>query len=168
MTDINQVIEKVYFEMIGIVVDGFEEFEIEDAKKEYFRILNNRCSNLNKNINISDYNLLYEKMLKLEMKEWGELAPGVRKHLLLKDKALEGIISIASSAYNYAKERLNESKLIPVELAEENINNMLLLKNNVKEYNIHLAEWHISEGTMDLKYSSGQTDNMSLRIGHIK
>ena len=42
------------------------------------------------------------------------------------------------------------------------------LLNSVEDYNKELAKWHISEGTMDLKYSSGQTDNTSLRIGHYR
>ena len=38
-------------------------------------------------------------------------------------------------------------------------------KHNEAVYNKELAEYYISEGNMDFKYASGQTDCTSLRIG---
>lgn len=166
MNSINDVIQKLYYNLINMISNNFEESDKREIQVEYMKILNNRYSELA--INTTEYEKLYEKLFKLEYNEWSNLSLDMKKHVLLKDSALDEIINIASAAFNFAKERLNKNILISTEIAEQYISRLSELYDSVKDYNKQLANWHISEGTLDLKYSSGQTENMSMRIGHIK
>lgn len=165
MNNIFDVIQKLYSNLINVITVGFEEKDKKFVENEYMRILKNRYSELD--ISIDDYDKLYEYLFKIEYKEWNDLSLDVKKHILLKDVALDEIIDITNSAFKFANERLNKNILIPIAQADEYISKLEVLYNSVKEYNQQLAEWHISEGIMDLKYSSGQTENMSLRTSHI-
>ena len=167
MNDINDIIQKLYDNLVNVVTEGFEEQEKIFVKEEFLRVIKNRYSRLTE-ITINDYNTLYEKLFKLQYEEWSNLSIDMKKHILLKDNALDEIINIASNAYKFAKERLNNNVLILPELAEQYIAKLNELYELVKDYNKQLANWHISEGTMDLKYSSGQTESMSMRVGHLK
>lgn len=166
MNSINDVIQKLYYNLISVILTGFEESDKKIVEAEYMRILSNRYSELP--FNITEYEKLYEKLFKLEYNEWSGLPLDMKKHILLKDSVLDEIINIASEAFKFAKNRLNKNMLISIEEADKYISRLEELYNSVKEYNKQLAQWHISEGILDLKYSSGQTENTSLRIGHIK
>ena len=78
------------------------------------------------------------------------------------------IINITSEGYKGAVERLNNNVLMSVEIAEKYINRINELLPLVQEYNKQLASWYVSEGSMDLLYACGKTDNTSLRIGRYK
>lgn len=166
MNSVNDVIQKLYYNLINVISNDFEESDKKEIQVEYMKILNNRYSELP--FNTTEYEKLYEKLFKLEYNEWSNLSLDMKKHVLLKDLALDEIINITSEAFKYAQERLNKNILISNEIAEQYISRLSELYDSVKEYNKQLANWHISEGIMDLKYSSGQTENMSMRIGHIK
>lgn len=166
MNSINDVIQKLYYNLINVISNDFEESDKKEIQVEYMKILNNRYSELL--FNTTEYEKLYEKLFKIEYNEWSNLSLDMKKHILLKDSALDEIINITSEAFKFAKERLNKNTLISTEIAEQYISRLSELYDSVKDYNKQLANWHISEGTLDLKYSSGQTENMSMRIGHIK
>ena len=38
----------------------------------------------------------------------------------------------------------------------------------VREFNKQIANYYVSEGSIDFQYASGITENMSLRIGRMK
>ena len=164
MTSINEMLNKIYSNIINIILKDFEEEEKILVQQEYIRILKNRYSNLN----ITNYEKVYEKLYKLEYNEWNNLSINAKKQILLKDEVLDEIKNISSKAYENAKERLKNNKSISKEEAEQSINKLNELLTFVKEYNKDLARWHISEGIMDLKYASLQTNNTSMRISHIK
>ena len=164
--NINDIINKIYDNMIGVILVGMEEENYNEVSNEYKRILLNRYSSIS--INGRDPEELYDKILKIEYDEWQPMAPPMKSHILIKDKSLDQIIDIANGAYKAAKERLYDGKTISTEVADSNKTKMEELYNDVKEYNKALADWHISEGTMDLEYASGRTENTSLRIGRMR
>lgn len=168
-----EAIERIYNHVINIVIDGLEQENIEIAKEEYKRQLKEYILTMESEIKkykfiINDYEQLYNGILKSEEEKWSNLPIGIKKNKLLKDEALNEIINISSEGYKKAEERLYNNKFTPIEYSEEKIKKLKELRELVKEYNKALSDWYISEGTMDLKYASGQTENTSLRIGHLK
>lgn len=173
MENMERVIAVLYTNLLPIIIKDFESNDIEIVKQQYYTILKNRYLNIEENLkkaNIQFYNFeeIYETLYEKEYNEWINLPLSMKKHYLLKDNALIEINNIANQAYKYAQNRLNNNIIINKELANQYIEKLHELSKLVKDYNKELANWHISEGTMDLMYSSGQTDNMSLRIGRLK
>ena len=166
MNNINELIKKLYDNLIDIVLNGFEEEFYQLVKKEYLNILNTRY--LKYDNNIKNFESVYEAFYKIEYIEWSSMPLNMKKNLFLKDDYLNKIIDITSKAYKYAKERLYNNKMISIEEAKNLTTELEKLLENVQKYNIDIAKWYISEGVMDLQYASGQTNNTSLRIGHIK
>lgn len=154
------VVNQIYQKIFNTVVEGFDDSEKSLASIEYLNNLKNKYLELGP---ITEK--YFERILMLEYNEWKELSLDVRKHLLLKDNALEEIMNLTGEGYRCAIERLEDNKLMLIENAEKYIKRIEELYPLVKDYNKELAEYYISEGNMDFKYASGQTDCTSLRIG---
>ena len=157
------VINQVYKRTFSIVVDGFDENEKLIARDEYLKELKNKYLELGP---ITEK--YFERILMLEYNEWKELSLNIRKQMLLKDNALEEIINLTGQGQKWAMERVDSNTLISSEITEKYINRINQLLPLVQEYNNQLANWYVSEGTMDLLYACGKTDNTSLRIGRYK
>ena len=165
INNIDELINLIYNKTINIVIEGFEEDLQQSVCKEYMKFLNEKYHRLENQIN---YNKALDDLCEIEELEWSEMPIGVKKNLLFKDKDLDDIKKLSSIAYKYAKGRLLNNTTIETEQANNMISELNKLRKQVADYNISLADWYISESTMDLKYSSCQTDNMSLRIGRLK
>lgn len=155
-------IKKIYQKLINLILDGFSADERNIACQEYYNILINRYSS----IDIDENKFI--KIIEIEYNEWKDLGLGARKHILLKDNVLKEIVNLTGQGYKWAEERVNNNSLVSVEIAEKYINRINQLLPLVQEYNKELANWYVSEGTMDLLYACGKTDNTSLRIGRYK
>ena len=158
----NEIIKILYEKLINIVLNGLNEEEKNIGGQEYYNILINRYSD--KEIDEK----IFQKIINMEYNEWINIDIDMKKHILLKDKALEEIINLTSKAFKVAQDRLIKNIIIPQQEAEQNIMRIEELYPLVKEYNQQLAKWHMSEGIMDYNYACGKTDNMSMRIGHYK
>ena len=165
MNTIDELVDELYKNTVDIVLDGFEGEDIEIVRKKYYENLKEQYSGLDEYI--KDYDRTYARFFEFESSEWKEKTLEEKKRTFIEDVAMNRIIDISSIAFESAKARLNENKLLPKELAEELIDKLVASKQSVMEFNRELSEWHLSETYMDLMYSSGMTDNMSRRIGHM-
>jgi len=166
MDNISLVINKIYNNMIKIILSDIESDYHEVVCQKYMETLMNRYSDIDFDEgSIGEvYNFLYQ----MEYNEWNSMPAAVKKHSFMKDDVLNKIIDLASIAFKYAKDKLDNNVVISKQLANEYILNLNSLYNDVEDFNKNLAMWYISEATVDLDYASNQTDSMSSRISRMK
>lgn len=166
MKNLNDLINKVYSNNIDIVLNGFNEKDIDGVKKKYLEMLTGQYAGIDKITN--DFDKVYEKFIKFENSKWSRKKIDEKKRIFIEDPALNQIIDIASIAYQGAQDRLNNNTLMAKEYSSELINKLVELDKNVLEFNKDLSKWYLSEAGMDLTYACGNTENTSLRIGHMR
>lgn len=166
MNEINNIITYIYNNMIGIVLRGFESTYVNIVSKKYMDILINRYSDIQ--FDIKNINDVCKDLFELEYDEWNAMPIDVKKHILVDDLALEKIIDLSSEALKYAKNKLYNNIVVSKDVTDEIILKLNLCYNNVADFNKDLAMWYISESTVDLDYASGQSENTSMRIGHLR
>lgn len=166
MNNINTVIKKIYDSMIKIILRDIEPDYVEAICRKYMDTLVKRYSDIEFDVENIDY--VYKDLFEIEYIEWANMSADMKKHIFLTDVALNKIIDLASEAFKYAKDRLNNNAVISKELADEYILKLKNLLNEVEDFNKNLAMWYISEASVDLDYASNQTENMSTRISHIR
>ena len=113
MNNIEDLVSKLYLNTIDIVLNGFDEKDIESVKRKYYENLKEQYSGLEEYI--KDYNKTYEKFVKFEKSEWSEKTIDEKKRIFIEDPALNQIIDIASIAYQGAQDRLNNNTLMEKE-----------------------------------------------------
>jgi len=160
MTD---VIKKVYDEMIFTVCLGIEEEYHPLIEQNYFNILMRRYSETDVRLKLNDYSKVYTIVRNIEYKSWVSLSPSAKKFLLIDDPALNEILCISNHGSSLAIQRAKDGSRISTEQANAMIQKMHELYASVHAENRFTAEKHISEGTVDLMFASGQTNGVSLR-----
>jgi hypothetical protein len=165
MDERNKFIGNIYTNVINIILNSFENEYQDIVKSKYYKILMKRYSSLD--INQDNYDKLYNRFLKLEIEEWSKMPLNTKKNIFIKDVALEEMINISNQAFQYALDRARSAKIISDEIYNKSIDRLKELYMKVKDYNRPLAQWYLSEGTMDLDYASGKTKNTSLRLGKV-
>lgn len=166
MKNIEQIINMLYQNMISVILQGFDPKDYENVKKQYYVMLMSKYLDLDWGMN--DANKFYEKMYKLEYIKWSGMPLNMKKNIFISDDNLNKIINLAGLGYKYAKNRLDKNQLISKKEALNSVKQLKEFRKNVFEYNDKLADWCVSEGTLDFYYACGINDVVSLRIGHIK
>ena len=89
-----------------------------------------------------------------------------KKAVLIKDEQYEQIKYLSLNAYALARKKLNDNEAISVDEANEKIELLEKMLESVQDFNKSQAQMEVSEAILDLKYASGQLDNVfSLRLG---
>jgi transcriptional regulator of heat shock response len=171
-----EVVDKIFNQVVGIVLEGLDSKFQDKAKNNYYNLLLSSYSNYDQELKENDlgikvdtinYDKIYSSLIQLETMKWKNVPVGVKKHVLFEDVALNEIIDITSKAFKDAKTRITEGKIVSEEETNKSLSRLTELLEQVEDYNKDLATWYVSEGSMDLRYSSGTTELTSLRIGRI-
>ena len=113
----------------------------------------------------------------LEKSKWHDVDSDAKLSELLSDPAFDNIKYISNTGFKYAESMLSKkfetgAEIIvqPVIEKEKALESIEMLNNNyeqVREFNKMMANYFISEGSLDFQYASGITEHMSLRIGDL-
>ena len=153
------LVNNIYEKLKDVIIEGIEPEKKDLVLKEYYRILNVRYSEYEGKFNETQYNRICE----LEMMQWQRLNAVSKKKILIKDDIFESIKSISNEALEFALKK--EEQIIPLGLANNNIDLLKQLLDRVNDENKEEATKLVSEGILDLKYASGQSELYSLRTG---
>ena len=160
------VINKIYDNMIKIILTDVETEYHEAFCQKYLETLKNRYSDIE--VETENVDELYQMLYQVEYDEWQSMSSSMKKHIFMNDVALNNIIDISSIAFKCAKNRLDNNVSISKQEAEQYILKLKELYNSVQDFNKQLAMWYISEANVDFDYASNQTVYMSTRISHLK
>ena len=171
--NIDCLVNEIYNRTIDIVLNNTQDSNKQILQEGYKQYLINNYGDIKLDeepYNNKPINELIDKYVELETMDWEDELEDNKLSTFIIDDAYEQICKISNIAYDYAKLRLfeqdsNYKSIISVEEATKTIENLYYLQSQLKSYNNERAEMIISESIMDLLYASGQTDNMSLRIG---
>lgn len=121
---------------------------------------------------------LIKTLVNFEISKWKDVSESSILSELLNDQAFENIKYISNTGYKYAMLMLdkksfnNDNTLLqPVIEKEKALESIELLNSyyeQVRDFNKTIANYYVSEGSIDFQYASGITENMSLRIGRLK
>ena len=117
MNNITTVINQIYKNMIGIILQDIDIGYHEAISRKYMETLVKRYSDVQ--FDASRIQDVYNSLFGIEYKEWSSITSGIKKHVLMTDNSLNKIIDIASAAFKAAKARLNNNVIMSKELANE-------------------------------------------------
>lgn len=158
----NEVINKIYNNLINVILKDIEKDYQEIVKSNYLKYLNEQYFEKYKDSNLDN---LLEKLIKFETIKWEDKTKDMKLNLLIEDPALNNLSHIASRAFQYANNRKETESLIDEDIANALITEMKELLVKVAEFNTSLANWYFSESLVELNYACGKSDNTSLRMG---
>ena len=158
------VIDRVYSEMIDLVLSGFEQSEEDQIKKLYSEYLKNKYSEFIQND--SDLEKTTKAMFIMEKSLWTNKSKEYKLSILIKDDFLDQLYDLSNIAYKLAIERKTSSKLtISTEKAKQQIDKMNEISKKVQPFNNEIGYSYLLEGVEDYNYACGNSDEHSLRVG---
>ncbi len=171
--DYNTLIEKIYSETIGTVLNNTNKELNDELSKSYKEYLLNIYFPKDFNNDRLSTNEILQRIIDIEISRWKDLSEYEKMQRLIKDDAFKKIIEISNKAYELAKTKLYNSTFgqnidyIPIGVKEANdsIEELEELFKKIKNFNYEEAQTLVSEGIMDFLYVSGQTEGRSIRLG---
>ncbi len=161
---IKNIIDRVYSEMINLVLEGFEESEVDQIKKLYYDFLVKKYTEIIKRDSNSERNI--KVMSVMEKSYWSDKSKDYKLSILIKDEFLNQLCDLSMLAYKRAVERKGSDKLtVTREEAEQSINKMNELFKKVQPFNNAIGYSYLSEGIEDFNYACGNSEEHSLRVG---
>lgn len=168
----------VYNNTINSVLYKIDEKYKSEVKLAYMNYLMKLYSNFNFDLYRRSLEEKISIISNLQKFKWQYLNTDIKLSILLDDSAFENLKRISNKGFELAKLMLaknlsldDKTLLQPViseKEAQENIEKLNIYYNQVRVFNKNLSSQYVSEGSLDLQYASGITENMSLRIGQIK
>lgn len=171
-----KLVLEIYNKTINEVLKGIDEKYYEELRSAYMEYLKRNYLSFDLNKNNKKPEEIAVLFTQLENSKWINSKPGLKLSELLRDPAFENIKYISNMGYKYAREMLDmkfkagNAPLQPVIDEEKAKESIEMLNNNyeqVREFNKMMANYFISEGSLDFQYASGITEHMSLRIGDL-
>ncbi len=111
----------------------------------------------------------------IEKKRWSSKSVNEKISMVVNDDALNRLREISSIAQKHAERKLGHllhgSNYIPTLSEEEKdryVKEMVELSSKVLPQNQNIATMLLSEGSIDFDYATNLTDDMSLRVSHLK
>lgn len=173
-----KLILEIYNKTINDILIGIEEIYKEELCLAYIDYLKKNYLNFDLNLDNKKPEELVKLFIDLEKSKWQDMNREAKLSELLKDPAFENIKYISNTGYKYAKSMLDKKfetgvdvvlqPVIDEQRAQESIDMLNRYFEQVRDFNKNIANYYISEGSIDFQYASGITENMSLRIGRIK
>ena len=160
--DNNIKIKEIYNNTVDLFIKN-----IPDDKKEYMKnmYLSYLIREYSKHVLTSEDVDYYSS---LEIIRWKNFSMEGKLSVVSEDENLDKLINLSLEGCQAAEKFVREGVQISKEYANDKLEEMNLLYENVKEFNKDLATFYYSEGSLDFSYASGLTDLMSLRTGRIK
>ncbi len=162
-----QILEKVYFEMIRLILKDVPENFQNEVLKSYREYLNITYLDNNKLNSILDdaFNII----IKIEKQKWSDKDLDYKLYYLVHDNSLNTIKEISQRAYSLAKERFaNNNFTIDEVKANDDLKLLISELENVYDFNKVMAKELVSESILDIKYALGNNDAISFRLSKNK
>ncbi len=163
------VIDKVYENVINMILKDFtyeEQEEVREAYKKYLRDCYEDSLYLS-----DDETELINHFTELENMKWSDKSKVIKQALILEDEWMDKIRDLSNIALEAATLKLigkdSEIKLTKKEVVEYE-ENMKEYLTKVRDFNRQQAYGYVSEATLDFEFAVGLTDNMSLRVGRMR
>ncbi len=160
-----EIVETIYNSLCEEFQKNIPDEEKEELSNLFKKEIENECSKL------SAPDSEEEKKIKIRMvtsyeKELCNMSLEYKKEKLIKDEQFEQINYLSLNAYALARKKLNDNEAISVDDANEKIELLEKMLESVQDFNKPQAKMEVSEAILDLKYASGQVDDIfSLRMG---
>lgn len=157
----NSFIQKMYNNLIDIIIKDIPEEYLDIIKKKYFNYLNNIYSKEKSDKKV-------DVIIEFEKKQWSNLNTNSKLFLFITDDYYERICKLSDEALSFAWKKLidNNNQLSEKE-ADNKIKDLKEALFRVKDFNKDSAQRLVSESILDYQYASRDTKYISLRIGHI-
>ena len=159
---IDNVLNKIYNEVIDEVLKGIENKFHNIVKQEYYKKLKTEYSTFP--LEDKNYEIILNRIIEIEKETWSEMTANEKQHELIRDDNLEKIISLSNSALALAKKRMKTDEVIDKKSYDDIIDKLNKLYNNVHEFNKKTAEWYIITGTSDISFAAGISTYPSTRL----
>ena len=161
------MIDKLYNELLPIVLNDIDENYIDDLKEGLKNYLSERYKNSFNDPKTSEIN--YNNFLKIEKNRWTN-TPNINKlSYLIYDENFEKLIQLSNNIFLLAKDKMYNKYKIDRNLSNEEIqktiSNIEYLADNVYFFNSHNVKNLLSETILDYLYVYTNNDDMSLRLG---
>jgi len=174
----DKLILEIYNNTINDILVGIEEKYKEELCLAYLEYLKKNYLNFDLDLSNNKPEEIVSLFVELEKSKWQDINTDAKLSELLTDPAFENIKYISNTGYKYAKLMLDKKfearsevalhSVIDEEKAKESIDMLNTYYEQVREFNKQIANYYVSEGSIDFQYASGITENMSLRIGRMK
>ena len=165
---VKKSLEKVFDNMMNIILNGFSLEEHEEIKKAYYSYLEKNYFDTIKSSPANSIDKCIIVITNMEKSVWTNQSRDYKLSLLAHDDALDKLGSLSEMAYKYAIERFESNRIsLAKEEAIKYIDEMKTLYEKVESFNKAIAYSYMSEGIVDFNYSCGNTDNYSMRIGRM-
>lgn len=139
------VLKKVYIDILPIVIQGIEENFIEEIKQNYYKNLFTSYDYWKTKLNNMSYNDMYHSIYNLEMAKWKNIKPNAKKSMLLEDKIYNQILEILDKINLVLKNYNNYSNADNI--IENCFTQIKQLLPNVYDFNIFIIRQYINECT---------------------
>jgi len=176
--DKEKLILEIYNRTINDILIGIAEKYKEELCLSYIEYLKKNYLNFDFDLDNNHPDELVSLFVELEKSKWQDITVEEKLSELLSDPAFDNIKYISNTGYKYAKSLLDKKfeassveflqPEIDQEKAQESIEMLNKYYEHVREFNRQIANYYVSEGSIDFQYASGITENMSMRIGRIK
>lgn len=164
----DDIINKIYNRVINVILKDSSQENSKELSDSYRQYLINTYGDIDEQvINLED---VFNTIVEVELDKWKNVSILKKYSEFLRDDALKNIEQISLVGQRYALNRLRQKNILSISENEANQNIEMLenLRPNVRDFNKTLADYYISEGTIDFEYACGKTNNYSLRVGRIK
>lgn len=168
-----QLINGIYNNCINTVLENIDESLREKISLEYKKHLLNDYEDILEPDD--DINMMISICTQMEIKRWQKKTADEKLSILFEDKFFNKLIEISNIGFKHAQRKIGYlisnkeyNPDISQEQADDYINKMNDLFEQVQPYNKDEATIYLSEGTLDFGYASNMTDNMSLRAARMR
>lgn len=167
-----QLIEGILKNVKETFLDGVDETIQEKmliAYKKY--LMDTYASTIDEKDDIEQIIRIYTKM---EIKKWQGKNTTQKLAAIMPDENLDKLKEISNIGYRKAQRKvgfmISEQDYFP-DIKEEEVNEyikqMKELAEQVRPYNINIAQTYLSEGIADFQFAANLTNDRSLRIGRM-
>ncbi len=165
--NVKEMADRFLSELKNELLINTEEKYHDDLINGYYNDLSNWISNSKLFYERPDdfFELNFER--KKNSLRYATTVPTLKLNLYILDESYNELVNISGIGFKAATDRINKSEhpIISKDFADGQIDKMTNLHKNVREFNVERANQSVSEGILDYKYASGESEFTSIRVG---